>query len=77
MISYLRQSLATLETSVRSEDDLTKKGIHDLIDILTVVEVDYKLESQSSRNGLFSRLSGDMRGVYDSHDPDAPSCHIS
>ena len=74
LMGYLRQSLETLE---RSEDDLTKRGIHHLIDILTVVEADYKLESQSSRNGLFSRLSDYMRDAYDSHDPDAPSCHIS
>ena len=72
LMGYLRQSLETLE---RSEDDLTKKGIHHLIDILTVVEADYKLESQSSRNGLFSRLSGDMRDADDYLD--AKSCVIS
>ena len=76
LMGYLRQSLETLE---RSEDDLTKKGIHDLVDILTVVEADYKLESQSNRaGGLFSRLSGDMRDVYDSYDnSDTKSCVIS
>ncbi|MBV54094.1 MAG: hypothetical protein CL816_08590 [Coxiellaceae bacterium] len=74
LMGYLRQSLETLE---RSEDDLTKKGILNLIDILTVVEADYKLGSQSSRNGLFSRLSGNMIDVDHSHDPDAPSCNIS
>ena len=62
-----------------TQNPLVKEGLEDKLDILVLIDADYKLKAQSttSSSGLFSSLAGNENKSNNDNTPTINGCMIS